>query len=104
VLLTRRADNGQWCLTGGRCNRGESVTQTCEREVTEEAGPRVRIERLVGVYTDPYYSVEGEVDLRDETTDARFFFVSDAVKMALFLGHVEQIQDSLEGRVSAFIR
>ena len=36
VFLTRRADNGQWCLPGGGMEAGESVTEACEREVWEE--------------------------------------------------------------------
>jgi len=27
VLLTRRTDNGQWCLPGGRVEAGESVSE-----------------------------------------------------------------------------
>ena len=38
VLLTRRTDNGQWCLPGGMINPGESVAEGCEREVFEETG------------------------------------------------------------------
>jgi ADP-ribose pyrophosphatase YjhB (NUDIX family) len=35
ILLTRRADNGQWCLPGGRMESGESAAEACEREVFE---------------------------------------------------------------------
>ncbi|MGC8856762.1 MAG: NUDIX domain-containing protein, partial [Anaerolineae bacterium] len=52
ILLTRRADNGQWCLPGGAMEAGESVTETCEREVWEETGLRVRVLRLLGVYSN----------------------------------------------------
>jgi len=38
VLLTRRSDNGQWCLPGGMIDPGESVSEGCEREVFEETG------------------------------------------------------------------
>jgi ADP-ribose pyrophosphatase YjhB (NUDIX family) len=31
ILLTRRADNGQWCLPGGRMESGESAAEACER-------------------------------------------------------------------------
>src|SRR5215203_2876265 len=36
ILLTRRADNGKWCLPGGRMEPGESAIECCEREVFEE--------------------------------------------------------------------
>lgn len=32
---------------------GESVAEACEREVWEETGLRVRVKRLVGVYSNP---------------------------------------------------
>ena len=53
VLLTRRADNGQWCLPSGGMEPGESAAETCMREVLEETGLHVRVKRLVGVYSDP---------------------------------------------------
>ncbi len=46
VLLTRRTDNGQWCLPGGATDSGESVAEGCEREVFEETGLAVRVTRL----------------------------------------------------------
>ena len=51
ILLTRRADNGQWCLPGGGLEPGESAAEACEREVLEETGLSVRVKRLVGVYS-----------------------------------------------------
>jgi 8-oxo-dGTP pyrophosphatase MutT (NUDIX family) len=38
ILLTKRADNGEWCLPGGIVEPGESVEETCIREVWEETG------------------------------------------------------------------
>jgi 8-oxo-dGTP pyrophosphatase MutT (NUDIX family) len=40
VLLTRRTDNGQWCLPGGGMDAGESAAEACERELWEETGLR----------------------------------------------------------------
>ena len=58
VLLTRRSDNGRWCLPGGGMDPGESVEETCIREVSEETGLDVQVTRLVGVYTSPDIKVE----------------------------------------------
>ena len=58
VLLTQRADNKQWCLPSGGVDPGESVEETCIREVLEETGLNVRVTRLVGVYSDPHRMVE----------------------------------------------
>ena len=38
VLLTRRTDNGRWCLPGGAMDPGESASECCAREVLEETG------------------------------------------------------------------
>jgi ADP-ribose pyrophosphatase YjhB (NUDIX family)/dTDP-glucose pyrophosphorylase len=53
ILLERREDCGLWGLLGGRMDYGESVEQTAIREVSEETGLKVVVERLVGVYSDP---------------------------------------------------
>jgi ADP-ribose pyrophosphatase YjhB (NUDIX family) len=124
VLLTRRADNGKWCLPGGMIDPGETVTEGCQREILEETGLRVRVLRLTGVYSNPnqlivypdgnkvhvvvlVFEVEqvgGELGLSNETTDARFFPVSEAIAMDLFHGHAEQVRDALAGQARAFIR
>jgi 8-oxo-dGTP pyrophosphatase MutT (NUDIX family) len=124
VLLTRRKDNGQWCLPGGMVDPGESVSEACEREVWEETGLQIRVVRLTGVYSNPnrltvypdgnkacvivlVFEVEqvgGELGLSEETTDARFFPVVAAMEMNLFHGHAEQIRDTLAENAAAFIR
>jgi ADP-ribose pyrophosphatase YjhB (NUDIX family) len=124
VLLTRRSDNGQWCLPGGMIDSGESVAEGCEREVFEETGLKVRVVRLTGIYSNPNrltiypdgnkafvvvlnFEVEqvgGKLGLSGETTDARFFFVAEALHMDLFHGHAEHIHDTLTGNYAAVIR
>lgn len=54
VLLTRRTDNGLWCLPGGALETGESVSEALRREVLEETGLDVEPTRLIGVYSDPH--------------------------------------------------
>lgn len=51
ILLERRSDCGLWGLPGGRLDLGESVTEAALREVKEETGLDIRVERLVGVYS-----------------------------------------------------
>jgi ADP-ribose pyrophosphatase YjhB (NUDIX family) len=53
LLLMRRSDNGHWGLPGGYVEPGESVAEATAREVLEETGVRIRVGRLVGVYSDP---------------------------------------------------
>ncbi len=124
VLLTRRADNGQWCLPGGKIDPGESVAEGCVREFFEETGLLVRVVRLVGVYSNPNrlivypegnkaqvvvlnFEVEklgGEMALSTETTGIQFFTVAEALQMDLFHSHTEHIRDALVGMDKAFIR
>jgi ADP-ribose pyrophosphatase YjhB (NUDIX family) len=53
VLLQRRSDNGNWNMPGGGLELGESLSAALHREVLEETGLEVAIERYVGVYSDP---------------------------------------------------
>ncbi|GAA4213843.1 NUDIX hydrolase [Actinocatenispora rupis] len=50
LLLTRRADNGRWCLPGGAADVGESPSAAAVREVREETGLHVTATHLLGVY------------------------------------------------------
>ncbi|SCL72633.1 NUDIX hydrolase [Micromonospora peucetia] len=51
VLLARRADNGRWSLPAGQIDPGEQPADAVLREVYEETGVHVRIERVAGVAT-----------------------------------------------------
>ena len=124
VFLTRRADNGQWCLPGGGMEAGESVTEACEREVWEETGLRVRVTRLVGVYSHAdqlvvypdgnkahivalHFEAEivsGQPALSDETTDFGYFAIEEIAELDFLGRHRERIDDTLENRSEALIK
>lgn len=53
VLLHRRADNGTWSLLSGILDPGEEPADGVVREVLEETGVRVVVERLAGVTVSP---------------------------------------------------
>ncbi len=53
ILLVRRADDGSWCLPGGRLEAGESLRAGAAREFAEETGLAVTLRGLLGVYSDP---------------------------------------------------
>jgi ADP-ribose pyrophosphatase YjhB (NUDIX family) len=59
VLLVRRAvapQRGAWDVPGGFIERGETAERAARREIREELGVGVRIERYVGIFPDTYGS------------------------------------------------
>ena len=124
VFLTRRADNGQWCLPGGGMESGESISEACEREVWEETGLRVRVKRLVGVYSYAdqlvvyedgnkvqvialHFEVEiieGQPTLSNETTDLGFFTLEEVEALEMFGRHKQRILDTVEKHPQALIK
>lgn len=124
ALLTRRTDNGRWCVPGGAMEAGESAAEACIREVWEETGLRVSVKRLIGVYSNPDQLViypdgnkahfvvlsfeaeiiDGELGLSNETTDAGFFSVQDMESLPMHGKHKERVEDALLSSVAALIK
>src|SRR6059036_1188440 len=50
VLVTQRRDNGHWEAPGGVLELDESIEDGTVREVAEETGLTVALDRLTGVY------------------------------------------------------
>ena len=53
VLLVKRSDNGRWTPVTGIVDPGEEPAVAAAREVTEETGVRVRVDRLVSTGAHP---------------------------------------------------
>lgn len=45
LLAIRRKDNGQWAIPGGMVDKGEEVTRTLARELEEETGVKLDMEK-----------------------------------------------------------
>ncbi len=123
ILLTRRTDNGRWCLPGGAMEPGECLTECCAREVEEETGLQVKVGRLIGIYSTPHRIIEyadgdrkqlvahsfeaevigGELTLSDETTEYGYFTVEEIAKLDLMEHHHERIEDCLANQTIPFV-
>ncbi len=90
VVLLKRAINpqkGKWVIPGGYVDRGEPVERAAIREVGEECGLGVEVERLLGVYSYEgrtavvvvYLAkrVSGKLSAKDETLEACTFSVDE---------------------------
>lgn len=124
VLLTRREDNGEWCLPGGAMESGESAEEACVREVWEETGLTVAVTRLIGIYTSPHritvYKdgnrfqfvsfcfearvVAGTPGLSDEVTEIGYFSRAEMATMKIIDPHQIRIEDAFVRQVAAFVR
>jgi ADP-ribose pyrophosphatase YjhB (NUDIX family) len=77
-LAIRRADNGTWEPPGGVLERTEAIEDGVRREIYEETGIKVHVERLTGVYKNTTLGVValvfrcrpegGHEQLSDEST------------------------------------
>ena len=118
ILLQRRSDSGNWALPGGAMDIGETLAESATREVREETGFDVRIDRIVGIYSDPghvfaYDDGEirqefsiclactitgGSLSVSSESTDVRFFAPEDIPVTQIHESILTRIRDYLSGR------
>ena len=124
VLLTRRTDNGRWCLPGGAMDPGESASECCAREFLEETGLVVTVGRLIGVYSTPHRITEyadgnrkqaldlvfeavrisGELSVSDETTKLGYFSPEQMKSMDVMELFHERVNDAFARQGQAFLR
>ena len=118
ILLQRRSDSGNWALPGGVMDIGETFAESVIREVKEETGFDVRIERIVGIYSDPGHVfaygdgevrqefniclaatiVGGELAVSSESTDVRFFSLDELPSLTMHESIRKRIDDYMAGR------
>lgn len=55
ILLQKRGDSLKWGLPGGAVELGESLDEAVRREVFEETGLNVDVEKILGVYSGRKY-------------------------------------------------
>lgn len=119
ILLQRRSDSGNWALPGGAMDLGETFAQSAVREVKEETGFDVRIDRIVGIYSDPGHVfayddgevrqefsicvactiVGGRLTVSSESTAVEFFAVADLPGLQMHESIRIRIRDYLDGKL-----
>ena len=113
VLLAHRRDIDWWNLPGGGLELGETVDDALHREVFEETGLEVEIERLVGVYSKPQkqevvltfhcHVTGGTARETEETRECRYF-PPDNLPSNTLPKHRQRVEDALLNQASAILR
>lgn len=113
VLLCLRHDCDVWNLPGGGVESGELPTEAVIREVEEETGLAVEIERLVGVYgkveKDELVfafvcrSIGGKLSKTDESRELRYFSITD-IPVNTIPKQVKRIHDSVDANAEPAFR
>jgi ADP-ribose pyrophosphatase YjhB (NUDIX family) len=118
ILLQRRSDSGNWALPGGAMDLGETLAESAIREVKEETGFDVQVERIVGIYSDPAHVFaydDGEVrqefsiclacaitggslQVSSESTAVEFFAFKVVADLQMHESVRNRIRDYLDGK------
>lgn len=114
ILLIKRKGNpfvGYWALPGGFVERGEILSKAASREVLEETGIQVSIEKMTGIYDDPKRNPMGHAvtaaflcktkggklkPQEEEVSEARFFPIPEIRKLKIAFDHRKIIRDALK--------
>jgi ADP-ribose pyrophosphatase YjhB (NUDIX family) len=117
ILLQRRSDSGNWALPGGVMDIGETLAESAIREVREETGFDVRIDRIVGIYSDPGHVfayddgevrqefsiclactiIDGSLSVSSESTAVTFFAPEEIPGIQIHESILVRIRDYLSG-------
>lgn len=91
VLVIRRRDNGHWEPPGGILEINETFEDGVRREVHEETGVWVTVERLTGVYKNMVHGIvalvfrctpeSGQIATTDESREVRWMTPDEAIEV-----------------------
>ena len=105
VLLVKTERRG-WECPGGQVELGEDLIAALIRETREESGCAVEVEKLAGVYTNPVAPekvmfqfvgryISGIPRGSEETAEAGWFTVAEALQMVTFPSNLAKLNDAL---------
>ena len=105
VLVIKRDDNGHWEAPGGVLELDESFEDGVRREVLEETGLEVTVERLTGVYKNLTHGIvalvyrcrpsAGEPHPTDEAREIRWM-TREEVQSAMVPAFSVRVSDAFE--------
>lgn len=121
VLLQRRSDRNTWGFPGGAMELGESISETARREIKEETGLNIELERLIGIYSD--YSdeypngdsaqpivifflgkiISGNLSIDDSETLELRYFGKDEMPQLVNKQHMDMFNDLFSGKKEVII-
>ncbi|WCS17773.1 NUDIX domain-containing protein [Mycobacterium marinum] len=110
VLVIKRDDNGHWEAPGGVLELDESLESGVQREVLEETGLQVTVERLTGVYKNLTHGIvalvyrcrpiEGEPHTTEEAREIRWM-TREEVQLAMAPAFAARVLDAFADRTQS---
>jgi 8-oxo-dGTP diphosphatase len=105
ILLCHRRDMDRWNLPGGGVMSGETPWQAVVREVQEEVGLTIRVERLTGIYAYPprndlvfsfFCTITGGEIAESDEADGIAYFLIEQLPPTTHVHHALRIKDFAE--------
>lgn len=113
IVLIKRENppfKGSWAIPGGFVDYGEMVEHAAHREALEETSLDVKLNHLVGVYSDPSRDPRGHtvtvaytasiqggmLRADDDAADARFIDIDKLDSIPLAFDHKQILKDSMK--------
>jgi len=113
ALLIQRRDNGHWEPPGGILELDESPEDGVRREVFEETGLKVEVERLTGVYKNMSRGIvalvfrcrrlDGDLSMGDETRALEWVRGAD-LQERMKEAYVVRVRDAMDSRSAIAVR